>query len=61
MPHRLARFILALALVGAFAVASAQNDRVELRWLGTAATGVFAESAAEIVAHDPTRHRLYRQ
>jgi 2',3'-cyclic-nucleotide 2'-phosphodiesterase / 3'-nucleotidase / 5'-nucleotidase len=63
MPHRPIRFAralsLALALSGALTVAHAQEDRVELRWLGTAATGVFGESAAEIVAHDPGSQRLF--
>lgn len=59
MPHRLARVPLALALAGTLALGHAQTDRVELRWLGTAATGVFAESAAEIVAHDPASQRLF--
>jgi hypothetical protein len=63
MPYRPTRFAralpLALALVGALAVAHAQDDRVELRWLGTAATGAFDASAAEIVAHDPASQRLF--
>ncbi len=59
MPHRTARFALALAVAGALALAHAQEDRVTLRWLGTAATGAFDESAAEIVAHDPDSQRLF--
>jgi 2',3'-cyclic-nucleotide 2'-phosphodiesterase / 3'-nucleotidase / 5'-nucleotidase len=63
MTHRPIRFAralsLALALSGALAIAHAQEDRVELRWLGTAATGTFDESAAEIVAHDPGSQRLF--
>ena len=42
MTHRPIRFAralsLALVLSGALAVTHAQDDRVELRWLGTAAT-----------------------
>jgi DNA-binding beta-propeller fold protein YncE len=59
MPRRPTRFALALALTGTLAVAHAQDDRVELRWLGTAATGAFGESAAEIVAQDPASQRLF--
>ena len=59
MPHRTARLVLAIALVGALAFTLAQEDRVTLRWLGTAATGAFDESAAEIVAHDPASQRLF--
>jgi hypothetical protein len=51
------RFALTLAL--STAIAFAQGDRVTLRWLGTAATGIFGESAAEIVAHDPGTQRLF--
>ncbi len=32
---------------------------IELKRLGTYASGVFGESAAEIVAHDPIRQRLF--
>jgi 2',3'-cyclic-nucleotide 2'-phosphodiesterase / 3'-nucleotidase / 5'-nucleotidase len=59
MVHRSVRIALALAYLSALAFGTAQSDRVTLNWLGTAATGVFGESAAEIVAHDPGSQRLF--
>ena len=35
------------------------GDSIELRPLGTFATGIFDDSAAEIVAHDPVTQRLF--
>jgi len=59
MALRPSRLALALACLGALALGAAQSDRVTLNWLGTAATGVFGESAAEIVVHDPGSQRLF--
>lgn len=40
-------------------VAGTSQTTVELNQLGTYASGVFDESAAEIVAHDPANQRLF--
>lgn len=47
-----------LALTGT-ASAGPPKGRVSLTPIGTYASGVFDESAAEIVAHDPGTQRLY--
>ena len=53
---------MALALgtsLSAHAAPAASPFAISLSPLGTYATGVFAESAAEIVAHDPQTQRLF--
>ena len=53
---RLFSIVLALLMVPVQACAA---DSIELRPLGTHATGIFDEGAAEIVAYDPATERLF--
>lgn len=44
---------------GVAGIAGTSQTTIELNQLGTYASGVFDESAAEIVAHDPANQRLF--
>lgn len=62
--RRISPLIAALALLAAIAfpassTTAAAKGRISLEVLGTYRTGVFAESAAEIVANDPESQRLF--
>lgn len=54
------RTLIASAMLAALNTAYAENPKhISLEVLGTYETGVFDESAAEIVAHDPASQRLF--
>lgn len=57
--HTLTSLATVLLCSVALAQAPVGTGALELRWLGTAATGAFDESAAEIVAHDAATQRLF--
>ena len=52
------RYVFVLCLACAMSAAAAD---VRLQKIGTFETGIFGDSAAEIVAHDPTTQRLFVQ
>lgn len=51
--------LLAAIVLPVSSTTAAANGRISLQVLGTYRTGVFVESAAEIVAHDPESQRLF--
>ncbi|NDJ62611.1 MAG: alkaline phosphatase [Chloroflexi bacterium] len=51
--------VIALLVAGMIAPAAAQDETISLNLLGTYATGLFDEGAAEIVAHDPETQVLF--
>lgn len=57
--HRLVAAGIAIALSAAVPIAVAGKHSIELVPLDTYATGIFDDSAAEIVAHDPESQRLF--
>ena len=50
---------LTTALVGPAGAAPEPSPAIALRPAGTYASGVFAESAAQITSYDPTTERLF--
>jgi hypothetical protein len=50
---------LATAVLATAGLLSSNSSAVELTVLGTYATGIYRQSAAEIVAHDPGTQRLF--
>lgn len=60
---KLRKSLLTLAIAGSFVAMTGCKEgaptQIELSVLGTYASGIFDESAAEIVAHDPANQRLF--
>ena len=52
-------FIIAMVIVSLLSMQSIANCQIQLKAIGTYESGIFDDSAAEIIAHDPLTQRLF--